>query len=306
MSAAAVLCVGNLVAGGAGKTPTALTLARTAKKAGLRPGFLSRGYGGGIHQATLVDLKKHNSHDVGDEPLLLAACFPTVISPDRPAGAKLLEQHKVDFIIMDDGFQNPALHKDYSLVVVDALRGIGNGFPIPGGPLRASLNTQLDMASAVLVIGSESGADKLIRFAARRAMPIYEARIVPVEKTIWKGKKALAFAGIGHPDKFFASLEKAGAMLVKTHKFADHHPLSSEMAGVLMEEADREGLEIITTSKDAARLQGRGKAHDALLEKALIFDIRLEFDGARIPAEIVDTTLQNARANHLEKARNQL
>lgn len=296
ISKSPVLCVGNFVAGGAGKTPTAIALAHAAKNAGLKPGFLTRGYGGGISIATLVEPKTHNSHDVGDEPLLLATHYPTVVSPDRPKGAELLEQQGINFIIMDDGFQNPSLRKDYSLVVVDAARGIGNGFAMPGGPLRANLGTQLAHANAILVIGKENGADKVIRAAARRAKPVYEARVVPVNDREWQGRRMLAFAGIGDPEKFFSTLRQAGADVVITRSFGDHHPLSTEEMDEILQQAESDDLEIVTTTKDAARLKGRGDRQDALLRKASILDIRLEFENSRIPAEIIEDTLRRAHA----------
>ncbi len=154
-----VVCVGNLIAGGAGKTPVALALGRKAVESGYKAGFLTRGHGGAINVATLVDLHKHNSHDVGDEALMLAEVATTVVAPDRIAGAELLVQSGCDIIIMDDGFQNPYLQKDFNLVVVNSKRGLGNGHCIPGGPLRAPLDVQMRKIDAVVVMGSESNAD---------------------------------------------------------------------------------------------------------------------------------------------------
>ncbi len=294
-----VLCVGNFIAGGAGKTPTAITLAKAARRKGLKPGFLTRGYGGRITHPTVVDNKIHNSHDVGDEPLLLAEKHITVVSPDRPNGARLLEKQGVNFIIMDDGFQNPSLHKDYSLVVVDARRGIGNGSAMPGGPLRANLGAQLALASAVLVIGKAAGADKLIRAAARRAKPVLEAEIKPVKPRAWKGKRVLAFAGIADPKKFFASLKSAGAEIVETRQFGDHHPFTQEEAEDILHLARRKELEIVTTSKDAMRLKGLGRAQGELSENSLIFEIKLEFENTRIVDAIIENTIRHAKATRL-------
>ncbi len=290
-----VLCIGNFIAGGAGKTPTAIAIARAAKKKNFKPGFLTRGYGGGITTATFVDLDKHNSHDVGDEPLLLAENFLTVVSPDRVNGALMLETQNIDFIIMDDGFQNPSLNKDYSLVVVDARRGIGNGFAMPGGPLRASLGAQLAFASAVLVIGRSTGADKLIRAAARRAKPIYEAIIKPVEAGKWKGRKVLAFAGIADPIKFYNSLEEVGVEIVERRSFGDHHSLTSEEIEDILQLSRVKGLEIVTTSKDAARLRGIGRAQDELYQQAVVFEIELVFENERILESIIDETIRQAK-----------
>jgi len=299
VSKAPVLCIGNFIAGGAGKTPTALAFARAAKKSGLKPGFLTRGYGGSIIRPTLVDRNKHNSHDVGDEPLLLAARFTTVVSPDRVKGARLLEDSGVNFIIMDDGFQNPSLHKDYSLVVVDARRGIGNGFAMPGGPLRANLGPQLSRANAVLVIGKATGADIVIRAAARRAKPVYEAVVKPVKPRRWKGQKVLAFAGIADPEKFFASLEQTGAKVNDARSFADHHPLSQEEAEDILHLAKVRGLQIVTTSKDAARLKGLGRVQHELFQQCAVFEIDLVFENKRTAAMIIDETIRLAKATRL-------
>lgn len=290
-----VLCVGNFIAGGAGKTPTAIAIARAAKNKNLKPGFLSRGYGGAINSATLVNIDKHNSHDVGDEPLLLAARFPTVVSPDRTKGARLLEDQGINFIIMDDGFQNPSLNKDYSLVVVDARRGIGNGFSMPGGPLRANLGSQLAHANAVLVIGKATGADRVIRAAARRAKPVYEAAIKPVKPRSWKGRNLLAFAGIADPVKFFNSLEQTGANIIDRRSFGDHHPLNVEEMEDILHLAKRKELEIVTTSKDAARLRGMGRLQNELYQQLNIFEIELVFENKRIVTSIIDETIRQAK-----------
>ena len=290
-----VLCIGNFIAGGAGKTPTAIAIAKAAKKQKLKPGFLSRGYGGGITEPTVVDIHKHNSHDVGDEPLLLAARFTTVVSPDRIKGAQLLEKQGVNFIIMDDGFQNPSLNKDYSLVVVDARRGIGNGFAMPGGPLRANLGAQLSCANAVLVIGKATGADKVIRAAARMAKPVYEAMIIPVKPRSWKGRKVLAFAGIADPVKFFNSLNQAGANIIERRSFGDHHSLNEEEMKEILHLAKVKDLVIATTSKDAARLHGLGRLQDELWQQSEIFEIELEFENKRIVTAIIDETIRQAK-----------
>ncbi len=303
VSSVPVLCVGNFVAGGAGKTPTAIAIARGAEKQGHKPGFLSRGYGGRIGRATIVDLTKHNSHDVGDEPPLLANCYPTVVSPDRTKGAQLLEQQGIDFIIMDDGFQNPSLHKDYSIVVVDSARGVGNGFAMPAGPLRVALGTQLARADAVLVIGQQSGADGVIRAAAKRAKPVYQAFVKIVNSRKWKGKKVLAFAGIADPEKFFSSLREAGADIVEARSFGDHHPFTKEEADDILFFAKRTGLEIVTTSKDAARLNGLGRVQTELSGKASILKIELKFESERILAAIIENTIERARTYRLHSSR---
>ncbi len=297
-----VLCVGNLVAGGAGKTPTAIALANVATNLGLKPGFLSRGYGGHVNAPTVVN-EHHNARDVGDEPLLLARCCMTVVSPDRVKGARLLEDQGVDIIIMDDGFQNPALHKDYNLVVIDSERGIGNGFAMPGGPLRANLEAQLAHASAILVIGADSAADSAIRAAARRAKPLFEAKLVPVEPCQWESRRFLAFAGIANPQKFFTSLRKASAMVSQERRFGDHHQLSSEEVEEILQTAQRDDLEIITTSKDAVRLGGQGNRHKELAQRASVFEIELQFDNERIIKSVIKEAVRQAKSRQLGQKR---
>jgi tetraacyldisaccharide 4'-kinase len=294
-----VLCIGNFIAGGAGKTPTAISIARMAKKMKLKPGFLTRGYRGGITSPTFVNIDQHNSHDVGDEPLLLAACFPTVVSPDRIKGALMLEEHGIDFIVMDDGFQNPSLNKDYSLVVADARRGIGNGFAMPGGPLRANLGAQLAYANAILIIGKAAGADRVIRAAARRAKPVYEARVRPVKPRGWKGQNVLAFAGIADPAKFFISLEQAGVNIVERRSFGDHHVLSTEEMEEILHLAKRKDLMIVTTSKDAVRLKDTGRVENELFGQLNIFEIELVFESQQIVRSIIDDTIRLAKSFRL-------
>lgn len=296
-----VLCIGNFIAGGAGKTPTAIAIARMAKKMKLKPGFLSRGYGGGITSPTIVNIDQHNSHDVGDEPLLLAANFPTAVSPDRAKGALLLEEQGVDFIIMDDGFQNPLLHKDYSLAVVDARRGIGNGFAMPGGPLRANLGVQLSHANAILVVGKATGADRVIRAAARRAKPVYEAIAKPVNPGSWKGQNILAFAGIADPIKFFTSLEQTGANIVERRSYGDHHVLNVEEMEEMLHLAKRQELEIVTTSKDAVRLKGTGRVQNELFSQLKVFEIELVFESERIVRSIIEETIRLAKSFRLAR-----
>jgi tetraacyldisaccharide 4'-kinase len=169
---APVLCVGNFTVGGSGKTPVAIALAKAALERKLRVGFLSRGYGGAIDAPHLVDAEADIARHVGDEPLTLARIAPTVVTPDRLAGAELLITHGCDFIIMDDGFQSARIHIDYALVVVDAVRGIGNGHTIPGGPMRARLVDQMRHADAIVKLGEGSGADTVIRQAARAGRPV--------------------------------------------------------------------------------------------------------------------------------------
>lgn len=296
-----VLCIGNFIAGGAGKTPTALAFAQAARKAGYAPGFLSRGFGGQISGPTIVNLKKHRAIDVGDEPLLLAGEVLTVVSHNRPAGAELLVANGSDFIIMDDGFQNPSLEKDFSLVVVDAKRGLGNGFSIPAGPLRASLKQQLPHADAVLVIGKAVGGDEVIRQAARRGKPVYTASVMPVRKREWKGQKVFAYAGIADPSKLFDTLEETGADIVDERAFSDHHFYTAEEAADLLRLAREKKATPVTTSKDMARLAGTGKQQEALAAASKVMEVKLELEDPRATAIVIDAAVRNAQSRLMNR-----
>lgn len=296
---APVICVGNLTVGGAGKTPTALALAAAAKKAGFTPGFLSRGYRGSLRTTTVVDKKHHNARDVGDEPLLLAGKAKTVITPDRHQGAKRLLEEGVDFIIMDDGFQSAAICFDFGLLVVDATRGIGNGHVIPGGPMRAPLLDQIRHASALLVIGEGTAADRVIRSAGRAAKPVYSGYLKVIKRRSYRNKRVLAYAAIGNPDKFFDSLRSTGAQIVAERGFGDHHEFSEDEASDLIDFATKNQLEMITTSKDMARLKdSRGKLAE-LAEKSQVMEVHLEFEPAGRAQEFIDRTVQGFKKRRL-------
>lgn len=288
-----VICVGNFVVGGAGKTPTALALARIARARGLKSGFLAPGYGGSAAGPLLVDPARHTAAVVGDEPLLLAAAAPTVIGRDRAAAARLLLAEGVGLIIMDDGFQNPSLAKDLSLVCVDAGAGIGNGLVLPAGPLRAPLAVQLRRADALILIGEDTRAEPLVRAAARAGRPVLRAALKPARVRDWRKEPILAFAGIGRPEKFFASLRAVDAPVAKTVAFGDHHRFTVADAGRLLAEADAGGLRLVTTEKDKARLAGEVGPLATLRDRADAFAVTLEFENPGAIAEMVGDTVLN-------------
>jgi tetraacyldisaccharide 4'-kinase len=254
-----VICIGNLTLGGAGKTPAALAVADILRAAGRNPFALSRGYGGNLHGPVRVDPAKHRAADVGDEPLLLARYAPTIVSRDRWAGAVAARAAGAGTIVMDDGFQNPSLHKDCSILVVDARRGVGNGRVFPAGPLRAPLQGQIGRASAVLTVGRGGAAEPAAEAAQARGLPVFHGRLEPDAEALalLQGRPLLAFAGIGDPEKFFASLREAGLDVRASVPFADHHRYRRAEAGALIARAERDGLLLTTTEKDLARLGGQ-------------------------------------------------
>jgi tetraacyldisaccharide 4'-kinase len=253
-----VLCVGNFTLGGAGKTPTAIMLARMLAETGERPFFLSRGYGGIVSGPRLVDARSDVAAQVGDEPLLLAKIAPAVVARDRIAGAGMAITHGATIVVMDDGLQNASLAKDFTLAVVDARRGIGNARVFPAGPLRASLAAQLAKTNALLVVGKGVAADSVVAEARLRGLPILHGRLVPDPTAVaaLKEHKVLAFAGIGDPEKFFDTARSAGIAVAEYRAFDDHHRYTGEDARDLVMQAERAGLLLLTTEKDRARIAG--------------------------------------------------
>ncbi|MBT5570032.1 MAG: tetraacyldisaccharide 4'-kinase, partial [Alphaproteobacteria bacterium] len=253
---AKVICVGNLVAGGAGKTPVSLALAVLLPEA--ETAFLTRGYGGREPGPLRVDADTHSSRDVGDEALLLARAAPTWVSRNRLNGAGAASKSGARIIIMDDGFQNPSLNKDISLVVVDGATGFGNGRVMPAGPLRETIPHGLARADAVVIVGDDTAGT-----AARIAdqAPVFMARLVPdlVAQPL-AGRRVLAFAGIGRPQKFFETLRDMGCEIVGTREFADHQPYTPEQIMKICEDAAALDAAPVTTEKDLVRLPAEARA----------------------------------------------
>ncbi len=247
-----VICIGNAVAGGAGKTPVAMAVADRLLARGAKPHFLSRGYGGTASEPTLVDPAVHSAQEVGDEPLLLARQAPTWVSRNRVAGARAAVSAGAEMIVLDDGFQNPSLHKDISILVVDGGYGFGNRRIMPAGPLREDPDDAIARADALAIIGADRyGIEKSV--SGRKQ--VLAARFVPrIQDDDLSGKAVLAFAGIGRPDKFFETLAGMGCELVSTRAFGDHHPYTGDEVMKLLEDAASAGAIAVTTEKDAVRL----------------------------------------------------
>jgi tetraacyldisaccharide 4'-kinase len=289
-----VICVGNFTAGGTGKTPMSLLVADIVEEAGGAPWFLSRGYGGRLDGQERVDPARHTAAEVGDEPLLLAARAPTVISRNRQLGAEFIARHAPTnaVIIMDDGLQNPALAKDLTIAVVDAARGFGNGFVIPSGPLRAPLAFQMGLADVIVVNGASGDLARrqLANAPGAAALPQLSARPEPRGDTAWlKGAKVVAYAGIANPERFFALLESLGATVVERVSFGDHQSMSNENAESLLALAGQHGAQLVTTEKDFARLGGLDRARAELLARSKTLPIALHMpdeDRARLAARV--------------------
>ena len=274
-AAVPVVCVGNLTAGGAGKTPTALALGEWLRARRRAVHYISRGYGGTVKRPTRVDPARHDAHAVGDEALLLAASAPTWVGRHRPSVARAATGAGADIVVMDDGHQNPALHKDLSLVVVDAGCPLGNGHLIPAGPLREPPRTGLARADAVVVIDDPTGRTRGPGLAAVSGLPVLRARLIPGPETAWLADSdVVAFAGIGRPSKFFDTLRASGCRLVAAHGFVDHHEFDPDEIMLMAEQANAAGARLVTTAKDAVRLPFGARA---MVE---VVTIKLEFERA--------------------------
>ncbi|MEO1102432.1 MAG: tetraacyldisaccharide 4'-kinase [Pseudomonadota bacterium] len=272
-----VVCVGNPTVGGSGKTPVAIAIADALAKAGRAPVFLTRGYRGSERGPVRVE-KDHRAAEVGDEPLLLAQHWPTIVSRDRAAGGALAQRHG-DVVVMDDGFQNPLLAKDFSVLVVDAAVGLGNGRVTPSGPLRAPFAAHEPYADAlILTTAGEPSAP-----VPRTTLPIHDVALRTVSPVDMRGAKVFAFAGIGRPEKFFAGLRSLGADICETRSFGDHAALSEPDAERILGTAHAQGLVIATTAKDLVRL-GSGPFAQALAAQALRVDVQAELPDALIAA----------------------
>lgn len=280
-----VICVGNFTAGGTGKTPMSLLIADLVEEHGGTPWFLSRGYGGRLDGQERVDPTRHTAAEVGDEPLLLAARAPTIISRDRRLGAEFIARQAPPnaVIIMDDGLQNPALAKDLTIALVDRARGLGNGRVIPAGPLRAPLNVQLARTDLIVINGAsgDTAANDIAGAPGAAKIPKLAATPTPSDATTWlSGARVIAFAGIANPDRFFAMLERGGATIIARTSFADHATLSNGDAGALLKQADAERATLVTTEKDYVRLHGLNGARAILLERAKPVAMKLEMPSA--------------------------
>jgi tetraacyldisaccharide 4'-kinase len=286
-----VICIGDPTVGGAGKTPAAIAVAELLLEADETPFFVTRGYGGREAGPLRLD-PKHGAADVGDEPLLLATVAPVVVSADRVAGAKLAAQSGASVIVLDDGFQNSTLVKDLSLLVIDGASGVGNGLVFPAGPLRAPLDAQIERAQGIVLIGAGKAGGEIARQAATYGKPVLRARLTPEPESAAeiKGKHVLAYAGIGRPAKFFATLETIGCDIAERREFPDHHPYSENDARELLGMAKGRKLTLVTTAKDHARMY-KNPALNALADASRVLPVDLQFEEESALKALLKTAL---------------
>jgi tetraacyldisaccharide 4'-kinase len=283
-----VICLGNLVMGGAGKTLVGTHLARQLIETGHNPHIVIRGYGGALTGPIQVNVDTHTHHDVGDEGLLYAAITPTWAGADRVASAKCAVDTGANVIIMDDGFQNPSLAKTMSILIFDGNYGVGNGYGFPAGPLREFLGTGIKRANGIVGIGQLPQSI----LSAARDKPVFIADTVPKsDNEDLSGKRVVAFAGIGRPQKFFDSLSTAGADIVHSVGFPDHHNYTNAEIRNLKKEAEKNSAMLMTTAKDHVRLSPEMK------QAVTVFNVDIKWQKKSAFLDFVNQGIQSGISN---------
>ncbi len=282
---AQVICVGNLTMGGAGKTPVTLAILAKLKARGLKVAALTRGYRGKESGPIFVSAQ-HDAVAVGDEALLLAKAAPTIVAHNRAAGARLADSEGFDVIVMDDGFQNPSLAKDLSIVVVDGETGFGNRSICPAGPLREPIKRGLARASALLYMRKNEHA---LRNPAEGAQfwrgPVLNAWLEPdpAAAAAFKGERIIAFAGVGRPKKVFDTFAAIGAQVIVDAPYPDHHHYTDGDIDWLRRLAKKHNARLATTEKDFMRLSAAQREGVSVLPVRAVFAVEPALDALLAP-----------------------
>lgn len=295
LSSLPVICVGNVVVGGTGKTPTVRSLTYLIKKHDLafNPCILTRGYGGTQKAPLLVDPLAHDSKQVGDEPLLLAQDISVFVSSNRPEGAKAAATMGYDLVIMDDGFQNPSLFKDICLLVIDGEMGFGNGKLLPSGPLRETISDAFKRTHAVIMIGSDLHK---LRAIIPPHIPVFETEILPSDNRFDQNSSYTAFCGIGNPAKFQKMLQNNQYNITDFYSYPDHYVYTHADLAFLENKAAQSNSRLITTEKDFFRLPL------SFRENVDVFKIQLQWKDEDLFVSFIKNSLQTC-ARYIAKNR---
>jgi tetraacyldisaccharide 4'-kinase len=286
-----VICVGNLVAGGAGKTPVALALAAYLAARGIAVHVVTRGYGGRLAGPVRVDPARHDAAAVGDEALLLASRVPCWVARNRGSGVAAAIAAGTKAIVLDDGFQSPTIAATLGLIVIDAAYGFGNGRVMPGGPLRESLRRGLARADGIVLLSAEGEPQRAMPIAITAGRPIVPAMLTPIGGERVAGEHVFAFAGIGRPEKFFATVRALGADLAGMRSFPDHHPYSADEIAELRRTAARENACLVTTAKDYVRVPTEARGGIEVL------DVEIRWPDAAALADLIGPVVLSAQGN---------
>ena len=279
------ICIGNIVVGGAGKTPVSMKICKMLTKAGYKPHFISKGYAGTIKESTLVETW-HSPKSVGDESLLLSEIASTWIGINRIQSANLAKKNGADCLILDDGFQNTSIDKDFSIIVVDGEQEFGNKRVLPAGPLREGILRGLSRTNVVVVIGK---INKTLKMLIPSTIPVFRAKFeIKKDNEIFKGKKVTAFAGIAYPSKFFKTLEAQGAKIIKEVSYPDHYIYNENDLLHLAEIANKTKSILVTTKKDFVRIPKTYRPLINTLDGEIIFE----------KEDIITEQLSNMLENH--------
>ena len=294
-----VICIGNFVVGGAGKTPLALSIADRLKRTNLKICFLTRGYLGKEEGPLLVNPLSHTSKDVGDEALILSKSAPTIVSKNRRAGYEIAEKNGFDIVIMDDEFQNPTVHKDISFIAMDAGAGVGNGLVMPAGPLRMRLRAQLPNVSAIITIGDGFGGETVVQRAKRQYnIPRFRAYFEPDESLkSYIGKSVIAYCGIGRPEKFLETLEDVGIKIPRYQFYTDHYAYKDSDAETLLGLSNKLKMPLLTTEKDYVRLPNDDSPLGQLKKRSVTVPIKLIFEDNKELNQMLKMKLGEALKN---------
>lgn len=265
-----VICIGNAIAGGSGKTPVCIALVNQLKEHH-KIAVICKSYKARITSPTLVDVSSHKPDEVGDEPLLIARHAECWVGGDRFETALAAMEAGANLLILDDGLQNPGIKKDFSLLVIDGKIGFGNRYLIPAGPLRDRPDIVFNKSNVIVMIGEDK--DNLLDLY-KPQQPTVSATIQPDKSCLrqLRGRPVIAFAGIGYPEKFFDMLKQNDMELVDSFAFADHHQYTSDDQIKLTQKAKELNAQLVTTEKDAVKM------NDAFLKQCVVLPISIEFE----------------------------